>query len=179
MKYDVIFGLIAIGSFVVLAVLTARFCMYVYKSATKGSPSAAEFTGTPMEGAAQILAVQTTGGSVQYGPNPPKYMCQIALSVQLPGRPAYGATVRQLVDSMAIPTLRGATVPAQVDSANTNSVVIDIGRASPPWQTASQRVAPQKAPLAERLQELDGLRATAMLSEAEYQAKREQMIRDF
>jgi hypothetical protein len=79
------------------------------------------------------LSVQRKGLPFSHGEDGPRQVrCQIAVRVQLPGRPPYDATILQLVDTSAMPNLQpGVTVVVAADSANPQNVRIDVTRVLP------------------------------------------------
>ncbi len=93
-------------------------------------------------GTGQVYSVQQTRFSIANSNDDiVQVRCQIALRVQLPGRPPYDATIRQLVDMFAMPELQpGATAVVAADSANPQNVRIDflqpIRPAAPPASTS-------------------------------------------
>jgi hypothetical protein len=91
------------------------------------------FRDAPVHGTGQVLSVQRKGLPFSHGENGPRQVrCQIAVRVQLPGRPPYDATILQLVDTSAMPNLQpGVTVVVAADSANPQNVRIDVTRLLP------------------------------------------------
>lgn len=89
-----------------------------------------KFAGPALTGFARILSVQSTGTVIN-----DRYVCKIALSVEIPGREPYEATIRQAVHPISMASIQpGLVVAVQVDSANPNKVRID--RDGPARRTA-------------------------------------------
>lgn len=83
------------------------------------------FSGPALTGVARILSVQSTGTVIN-----DRYVCKISLSVEVPGREPYEATVRQAVHPIQMASVQpGLVVPVQVDSANPSKVRIEPGNA--------------------------------------------------
>lgn len=79
------------------------------------------FTGPALTGVARILSVQSTGTVIN-----DRYVCKISLSVEIPGREPYEATVRQAVHPIQMASVQpGLVVQVQVDSANPGKLRIE------------------------------------------------------
>ena len=102
--------------------------------------------------------------------------CLIGLRVEVPGRQPYDVTVRQDFLPWTMAAIQpGRTVAVEVDSVNPLNVRIDLGQPIHRLPRAGLSGSPRQS-IAQRLQELETLRATGTISDTEYTAKREQII---
>ncbi|MBX9639728.1 MAG: hypothetical protein K2X97_08380, partial [Mycobacteriaceae bacterium] len=99
------------------------------------------FAGPALSGVARILSARSTGTVIN-----DRYVCKIRLSVELPGREPYEATVRQAVHPIQMASVQpGLVVSVEVDSADPNKVRIDtrgrIQRSTQPPSAAALAAA--------------------------------------
>lgn len=92
---------------------------------------------------------------------------RMLLEIQLPGEPAFQQEVVQLVPfgQSATP---GRLLPAYVDRSDPSRVLLD-------WESAAQASQDRRS-TTDRLEELERLHDRGLISESEYQRKREQAI---
>jgi hypothetical protein len=99
--------------------------VYVYKLFSKP-----KFQGPPLQGSARVLSVQSTGAMINQ-----RYVCRIALGVEVPGRGAYSVEVREPIHPLQMAGMQsGAAFPALVDSANPQNVRVDFNQPIRPPQ---------------------------------------------
>lgn len=81
------------------------------------------FAGGALTGTARILSVHSTGTTIN-----DRYVCKITLSVEIPGRERYEATVRQAIPRISMAVIQpGLIVGVRVDSTRPQQVRIEFG----------------------------------------------------
>ncbi|OBI87036.1 hypothetical protein [Mycobacterium asiaticum] len=93
-----------------------------------------KFAGPPLAGIAHVRSLESTGTVIDN-----RYVCNIGLTVELPGREPYEATVRQAVHPISLASVQpGLIVRVQVDSANPQKVRIESGPPTHPTSAGPQ-----------------------------------------
>jgi hypothetical protein len=89
-----------------------------------------KFQGPPLQGFGRVLSVQSTGTMINQ-----RYVCRIALGVEVPGRGAYTVEVRESIHPLQMAGMQsGAAFPVLVDSANPQNVRVDFNQPIRPPQ---------------------------------------------
>jgi hypothetical protein len=118
-------NLLPYGIAILAVIPTILVLVYVYKLLSKP-----KFQGPPLQGSARVLSVQSTGTMINQ-----RYVCRIALGVEVPGRGAYTVEVREPIHPLQMAGMQsGAAFPVLVDSANAQNVRVDFNQPIRPPQ---------------------------------------------
>ena len=117
--------MLAIGIPILAVVPVILVVVYLYKLLNKP-----KFQGPPLQGSARVLSVQSTGTMINQ-----RYVCRIALGVQVPGSGPYTVEVREPIHPLQMAGMQsGAAFPVLVDSANAQNVRVDFNQPIRPPQ---------------------------------------------
>jgi hypothetical protein len=135
-----------------------------------------------LKGTAQILGMTQTGAYVNNQPQ-----VELHLRVEAPGLAPYELRKRFIVPLIALGNLSGGQLRVAIDREDHENVVIDWSQV--PAAAIPTRIdmpaPPQPAPAAprtdpaQRLEDLRELKEKGLVSEAEYESKRIQIISEF
>ncbi len=118
--------------------------------------------GIPAE--ATIVKMWDTGTTVNDNP-----LVGFTLEVRQPGQLAYQTESRLLISRLQVGSLRpGMTIPVKVDKSNPKRVEI---------LPVEELLVPSTVSSADRLEELEELRTRRLISESEYNQKREEILK--
>lgn len=137
-----------------------------------------------IRGTARVLELTETGMQVNQRP-----LVKLRMRVEAPGIAPFEVKRRLVVPNVALGALHAGVLPVAIDRDDHSKVVIDWSGARPAAATAPigalQAVAaastPGAAPTAgaeARLEELDRLRDRGLITDAEYDSKRNDIIAD-
>jgi hypothetical protein len=118
-------NMLAIGIPILAVVPVILVVVYLYKLLNKP-----KFQGPPLQGFGRVLSVQSTGTMINQ-----RYVCRIALGVEVPSRGAYTVEVRESIHPLQMAGMQsGAAFPVLVDSANPQNVRVDFNQPIRPPQ---------------------------------------------
>ena len=138
-----------------------------------------------IQGTAQILGMTQTGVQVNDQPQ-----VELHMRIEAPGIAPYELHKKVIVPLIALGSLSGGRLSVAIDREDHENVVVDWGQAmagqaagatAPPRTIPTQEasIASEKANPAQRLEELRELKEKRLVSEAEYESKRIQIISEF